>query len=302
MNGGIFKLRLSYATAVELGLKKGKIDFPNYTAYLMIGEKCLFNCSYCAQARNAQSNTDLLSRIKWPEISVETFKNIFIPTKFKRICIQVVSSLDYWNELNELLSFLEETEIPISVSIRPRNIEEVRTLFKKYNVDRVGMAIDVANKELFSKIRGGRYEVYENMLINASNDFPNRITTHIIVGLGETDENIIEFLLKMKKFKILVSLFSLTPIKGTRFENLLPPSLSRYRKIQIAREIILQHDVEKTDFLFDSNGNLEKLPEAEIDMEEAKKTSGCPWCTRPFYNEKPTKEPYNIPIPRHINL
>jgi len=295
-------LRLSYATAVELGLKKGKIDFPNYTAYLMIGEKCLFNCSYCAQARNAQSNTDLLSRIKWPEISVETFKNIFIPTKFKRICIQVVSSLDYWNELNELLSFLEETEIPISVSIRPRNIEEVRTLFKKYNVDRVGMAIDVANKELFSKIRGGRYEVYENMLINASNDFPNRITTHIIVGLGETDENIIEFLLKMKKFKILVSLFSLTPIKGTRFENLLPPSLSRYRKIQIAREIILQHDVEKTDFLFDSNGNLEKLPEAEIDMEEAKKTSGCPWCTRPFYNEKPTKEPYNIPIPRHINL
>ena len=302
MNGGIFKLRLSYATAVELGLKKGKIDFPNYTAYLMIGEKCLFNCAYCAQARKAESNADLLSRIKWSEISLETFKNNFIPTKFKRICIQVVSSLDYWSELKELLSFLKETEIPISVSIRPRNIEEVRTLFKKYNIDRVGIAIDVANKELFSKIRGGRYEVYENMLINASNDFPNRITTHIIVGLGETDENIIEFLLKMKKFKILVSLFSFTPIKGTRFENLLPPSLSRYRKIQIAREIILQHDVEKTDFLFDSNGNLQKLPEVKVDMEEAKKTSGCAWCTRPFYNEKPTEEPYNIPIPRHINL
>ncbi|POZ92651.1 radical SAM protein [Petrotoga halophila] len=295
-------MRLSYATAVELGLKKGKIDFPNYTAYLMIGEKCLFNCSYCAQARNAQSNTDLLSRIKWPEISVETFKNIFIPTKFKRICIQVVSSLDYWNELNELLSFLEETEIPISVSIRPRNIEEVRTLFKKYNVDRVGMAIDVANKELFSKIRGGRYEFYEKMLINASNDFPNRITTHIIVGLGETDENIIEFLLKMKKFKILVSLFSFTPIKGTKFENLLPPSLSRYRKIQIAREIILKYEVEKADFLFDSKGNLQKLPEVKVDMEETKKTSGCPWCTRPFYNEKPAEELYNVPIPRKIHL
>lgn len=302
MNGGMINLRLSYATAVELGLKKGKIDFPNYTAYLMIGEKCLFNCAYCAQARNAQSNADLLSRIKWPEMSLDTFKSIFNPTKFKRICIQVVSSLDYWIELNELLSFLKEKEIPISVSIRPRNIEEVRTLFKKYNVDRVGMAIDVANKELFSKIRGGRYEVYENMLINASNEFPHRITTHIIIGLGETDENIIDFLLKMKKFKILVSLFSFTPIKGTKFENLLPPSLSRYRKIQIAREIILQHDVEKADFLFDSKGNLQKLPEAKVDIEEAKKTSGCPWCTRPFYNEKPTEELYNIPIPRHINL
>ncbi|MDY6894042.1 MAG: radical SAM protein [Thermotogota bacterium] len=295
-------MRLSYATAVELGLKKGKINFSNYTAYLMIGEKCLFNCSYCAQARQAQSNADLLSRIKWPEISLETFKNTFIPTKFKRICIQVVSSLDYWNELNELLSFLKETEIPISVSIRPRNIEEVRTLFKKYNVDRVGMAIDVANKDLFSKIRGGKYEFYENMLINASNEFPNRITTHIIIGLGETDENIIEFLLKMKKFKILVSLFSFTPIKGTKFEGLLPPSLSRYRKIQIAREIILKYDVEKSDFLFDSKGNLQKLPEVKVDIEEAKKTSGCPWCTRPFYNEKPTEEPYNIPVPRSSNL
>jgi len=302
MNGGMINLRLSYATAVELGLKKGKIDFPNYTAYLMIGEKCLFNCAYCAQARNAQSNADLLSRIKWPEMSLDTFKSIFNPTKFKRICIQVVSSLDYWIELNELLSFLKEKEIPISVSIRPRNIEEVRTLFKKYNVDRVGIAIDVGNKDLFSKIRGGKYEFYENMLINASNEFPHRITTHIIIGLGETDENIIDFLLKMKKFKILVSLFSFTPIKGTKFENLLPPSLSRYRKIQIAREIILQHDVEKADFLFDSKGNLQKLPEAKVDIEEAKKTSGCPWCTRPFYNEKPTKEPYNIPIPRHINL
>ncbi|MDY6895689.1 MAG: radical SAM protein [Thermotogota bacterium] len=295
-------MRLSYATTVELGLKKGKINFPNYTAYLMIGEKCLFNCAYCAQARDAQSNADLLSRIKWPEISVETFKSIFKPTKFKRICIQVVSSLDYWNELNELLSFLKETEIPISVSIRPRNIEEVRVLFKKYNVDRVGMAIDVANKVLFSKIRGGKYEFYENMLINASNEFPNRITTHIIVGLGETDENIIEFLLKMKKFNILVSLFSFTPIKGTKFENLVPPSLSRYRKIQIAREIILQHDVEKSDFLFDSKGNLQKLPEVKVDIEEAKKTSGCPWCTRPFYNEKPTEELYNIPVPRKIHL
>ncbi|PNR98750.1 radical SAM protein [Petrotoga mexicana DSM 14811] len=295
-------MRLSYATAVELGLKKGKIDFPNYTAYLMIGEKCLFNCAYCAQARNAQSNADLLSRIKWSEMSLDTFKSIFNPTKFKRICIQVVSSLDYWIELNELLSFLKEKEIPISVSIRPRNIEEVRTLFKKYNVDRVGIAIDVANKDLFPKIRGGKYEFYENMLKNVSNDFPNRITTHIIVGLGETDENIVDFLLKMKKFKILVSLFSFTPIKGTKLENLLPPSLSRYRKIQIAREIILQHNVEKASFLFDSKGNLQKLPEVEVDMEEAKKTSGCPWCTRPFYNEKPTEEPYNIPIPRHINL
>lgn len=298
----IKKLRISYSTAVEMGFKKGKIKFPNYTAYLMVGEKCLFNCFYCAQARESQSEKDLLSRVKWPKISLEEFKNKFDPNKFKRVCIQVVSSLDYWKELGSVLGFLKDQNIDVSVSIRPKNSEEVRTLFKKYRIDRVSIALDVANKNLFSKIRGNRFEFYENTIKTLSKEFPGRITTHLIVGLGENDQDIIEVLLNMKKMGVLVSLFAFTPIKGTKYENNPSPSLSRYRKIQIAREIIFQNDIEISNFDFDSQGNLVKTPDIEIDLEEAEKTSGCPWCTRPFYNEKPNKPLYNVPSPRKQSI
>ncbi|WP_240739612.1 hypothetical protein [Marinitoga lauensis] len=101
----------------------------------------------------------------------------------------------------------------------------------------------------------------------------------------------------MKKYNILVSLFSFTPIKGTKFENVKPPSLERYRKIQFAREIIEKYDVSKDDFGF-IDGVLIKLPDLKISVEEAIKTSGCSYCTRPYYNEKPNKTLYNVPQKR----
>lgn len=294
----IILLRISYATAVEMNLKKGKINANNYTAYLQIGEKCLYNCSFCSKARESKSEEDLLSRVKWPKISMEDFIGNFNPNNFKRICIQVVSSSDYWAELDLVLSFLKDTNIKTSVSIRPKNIEEVRLLFNKYLVDTVGIAIDAANEKIFGKIKGGNFKTFNNFLIAASKEFTGKIATHIIVGLGESDEDIVDILLKMKKHRIIVGLFAFTPIKGTKLESRPRPTLERYRKMQYLHYIIENHDVKKETFTFDSKGNILQFPNFTINNEEVIKTSGCSWCTRPFYNEKPGKELYNVPIPR----
>lgn len=293
-------LQISYATAVEMNLKKGKLDYHNFTAYISVGEKCLFNCSFCSKARDSKSELDLLSRVIWPEVSMEEFKSHFVRDKFKRVCIQVISSINYWSELAELLNFTKEQKVKTSVSIRPKNIEEIRILFDKYEVDRVGIAVDVANEELFSIIKGGRYSTYEDLLIAVSQEFPNRITTHLIVGLGETDKDIVNFLLKMKKLSITVSLFAFTPVKGTKLENANTPDIERYRKIQYARQMILEYELDRDSFIFDENGNIMHLPDLEIDKEESIKTAGCSWCTRPFYNEKPGKELYNVPLPKNV--
>jgi len=291
-------LRVSYATAIEMNLKKGKINADNYTAYILIGEKCMYNCSFCSKAQESDSKADLLSRVKWPKITLEEFVNNFNANKFKRICIQVVSSSDYWAELDYVLNFLKDKNIKVSVSIRPKNIEEVRFLFKKYLVDTVGIALDAANEKLFREIKGGSFKYLEDFLIAISKEFPGKIATHIIVGLGESDEDIVDTLLKMNKYGIIVSLFVFTPIKGTKLESYSSPSLERYRKIQYVHYIIEHFNVTKDIFSFDSNGNIMKFPQFEINNEEAMKTSGCSWCTRPFYNEKPGKKLYNVPIPR----
>lgn len=288
-------MKVSYATAVVMGIKKGTLNFDMPTAYLMIGERCVFNCSFCAQAREAKSDNDHLSRITWPEINYDDFVKNFVVKKFKRICLQVVSSKNYEEELNKVLEFLKDKDILVSVSIRPKNIGEVENLFNKYNIDNIGISVDVPEKSLFEEIRGTKYDKTIEMLIKCSKKFLHKVTTHVIVGLGENDLDIVKFILKMKKNNINVSLFAFTPIKGTKFENKSQPSLERYRKIQYAKEIIDNYEVKIEDFTFDQKGNLEKLPTYYIDKEEAIKTSGCMWCTRPYYNDSPNKTFYNIP-------
>ncbi len=77
---------------------------------------------------------------------------------------------------------------------------------------------------------GGNFKTFNNFLIAASKEFPGKIATHIIVGLGESDEDIVDILLKMKKHGIIVGLFAFTPIKGTKLETYPRPTLERYRK------------------------------------------------------------------------
>jgi biotin synthase len=183
----------------------------------------------------------------------------------------------------------------VSVSLRPKNEEEVENLFNNYNIDNMGISTDVPEKNLFEKIRGTKYDKHMEILINSSKKFLHKVTTHVIVGLGETDLDIVKFILRMKKESINVSLFAFTPIKGTKFENKEKPSLERYRKIQYAKEIIDNYKVKIEEFIFDEKGNLKELPYYTIDKEEAIKTSGCSWCTRPYYNDSPNKTFYNIP-------
>ena len=293
-------MKVSYATAVVMGIKKAKLNFEMPTAYLMIGEKCIYNCSFCAQAREANSKKDHLSRITWPEITIEEFLSKFDPKLFKRICLQVVSSINYENELEKILEYFKDKNILVSVSLRPKNEEEVEKLFNKYKIDNMGISIDVPEKNLFEKIRGTNYDKYMQILINSSKKFLHKITTHVIVGLGENDLDIVKFILGMKEKNINVSLFAFTPIKGTKLEDREKPSLERYRRIQYAKDIIDNNKVNIEEFNFDDKGNLLELPYYDVNKEEAIKTSGCSWCTRPYYNDSPNKTFYNIPKVRNF--
>jgi biotin synthase len=292
-------MKISYATAVKLGIKKGKLDFEMPTGYIMLGEKCVYNCQFCAQARNSSTSLNMLSRVTWKELSLTEFKNIFDENLFKRICLQVVSSINYEEELYELLSFFKEKDIKISVSIRPKNIEEVKKLFDDYEIDNLGIAIDVADENLFKKIKGTHFDNFFSILCKSAELYVNKITTHLIVGLGECDADLISLMEKLKKINVTVGLFAFTPIKGTLMGSYEKPSLERYRKIQYSREIIYSKEkYDNTDFKFDENGNLIELPKIELNRKEAEKTSGCEFCTRPYYNEKPKKDNYNVPTIR----
>ncbi|MFX1315074.1 MAG: radical SAM protein [Promethearchaeota archaeon] len=311
----IDKIRVSYGSASVLGLYQDKrFKDPPTTCYIMtyIPGHCTANCSFCPQARDSSSSTDKLSRITWPIYSFKEFlmKLNYIPPskRFKRICIQTLNYPQNFENLIEIITQVKKnSNIPISVAIPPMSEEKLKDL-KLIGVERLAIALDGANREVFEMIKGkgvkGPYNWDDHLqnLKNALEIFSEGfVTTHLIVGLGETPEDILNLIIDLNNLSIRVSLFAFTPIKGTKLENLNQPDLIKFRKIQLGRYLILNAKKSLKDFTFNTKGdiirfNINKLELRNIIAESnAFMTSGCPGCNRPYYTSKPSGSIFNYP-------
>jgi len=177
-------------------------------------------------------------------------------------------------------------------------------------VERIGIPLDVATEELFCKVKGryvgGPYIWAEQfrLLSEAVEVFgKGKVSTHLIVGLGETEREMVETIQKCVDMGVLPALFAFTPISGTTLENNPQPPVPTYRLAQLARHLIFHgigryenmHFDEK-DHTSDFGVDKETLTEI-IRTGEPFLTSGCPNCNRPYYNEKPSGPIYNYPRP-----
>ncbi|MDI6860954.1 MAG: radical SAM protein [Caldisericia bacterium] len=291
-------IRVSIASASILGFKNLKYDFEIKTIYLLVKGKCLRDCKYCTQAKSSKANEKFLSRVIWPEYDLNEVINRILEKKefIERICLQTVNNRYTKDVIFEILKNLGK-EIKISISINTNSLSFLKEIFN-LNADRVGFPIDVANEKLYKKLRGGDFNKKLKFILKAGHYFENKISTHIIVGLGESDKDILSLYKTFIDNKITVAIFSFTPVEGTSLENRPPPSLVRYRKIQIATKLI-ENGYDNSCFEFDEDGNIKRLP--DISFELFKKlnpftTRGCPYCTRPFYNERPKGDLYNYPF------
>lgn len=314
----IEKIRVSIGSAAVLGLKAIEFPISPTTCYIMTFKEghCLANCGFCPQAREAKSSVEKLSRISWPIFFFRDFliklKNMLPQNRFRRICIQTLNYKENFKDLTEIITQIKSiSNIPISIAIPPMSKEQLKEL-RSIGVQRVGIALDGASSEIFEKVKGkgvnGPYNWGHHMetIKTALEIFPEEsVTTHIIVGLGESEKDITSIIKKLKNLKVLTSLFAFTPIKGTKLENCLQPELIKFRKMQLVRHLISEENRDITDFTFNQKSNLaninisrRKLKEI-IDDTNAFLTSGCPGCNRPYYTSRPSGPIYNYP--RKIN-
>jgi biotin synthase len=297
-----------------LGLATAKLDAAPTTAYLMTyhQEKCTANCIFCPQARDSQAHADLLSRITWPifpsrnvlEGIVEAFEKGLV----KRICIQ---ALNYSESVNDICCFIEKVkggvDVPISVSCQPSGTEEL-TLLKRAGTNRIGIPLDAATKDIFERTKGygvgGPYiwDMQWQLLAEATGIFgKNNVSTHLIVGLGETDKEMVEAIQKCIALTVLPALFAFTPIPHTGLAKRAPPEITRYRQLQLARHLIVHGISRYENMKFDEKGNISEFGLTKKDLlkivytSKPFLTSGCPDCNRPFYNEKPSGPIFNYP-------
>jgi biotin synthase len=183
---------------------------------------------------------------------------------------------------------------------------------KRIGVERIGIPLDAATPGIFERIKGRnaggpyRWESHIKGLRDALEVFgSNGVTTHIIVGLGETERDVVETIQGMHDLGVKSSLFAFTPIRGTKLEKLKPPATSQYRRVQLARYLITRGSSSAQLMRFDSEGRIIDFGVSKEDLShfeslgEPYMTSGCNGCNRPFYNESPRGPIYNYP--RELN-
>ena len=298
-------IRVSIGTAGVLGLVRVPMAEAPTTAYLMLGGRCVMNCAFCTQARESDSNGSSLSRVTWPEFPLRKVCNRLKRAErqglVQRCCIQVTAGQDAYREaLQAVHQIRRSTFLPLNVAILPADIGQVEELIEA-GVDGVGFGLDAACERVFRASKGLHWKHMLSMIELTAERFPGITSAHLIVGLGETEREMVQRMLWVRDLGLRLGLFAFTPVQGTTLSDRLPPSIGQYRRMQAARWLILNNGARRADFIFNEYGvmtgiNLAGWRDALVDG-EAFRTSGCPSCNRPFYNERPGGTIYNYPGP-----
>jgi biotin synthase len=115
------------------------------------------------------------------------------------------------------------------------------------------------------------------------------VACHVILGLGESDEDFLRFVQDASAMRVKLALFAYTPVRGKRPVGSI--SMNRYRTLQLASHLIESGKITIDDLSFDGR-KLVSMP--EMMDERAFLTRGCESCNRPFYNERASQEPMNF--------
>jgi len=299
--------RVSSGTAAVLGLQPMRLDAAPTTAYLMLGERCRRACAFCAQARTSSAPAGALSRVIWPMFDVSlvmaALERAEAAGNLQRTCFQVTATPDAISRATLAVRRLHAScALPICVSIAARSLGEVTQLLDA-GAERVTLSLDAATPEVFATAKDGSWSHTATLLESGARAHPGRIGTHLIVGLGETEREMVTVIQRMADLGVSIGLFAFTPVVGTAWAHKPAPALDHYRRIQAALWLIVRGETRAERLSFDADDRLCGFGLAEphlrvsLDGGRAFQTSGCPGCNRPYYNERPGGVMYNYPRP-----
>jgi len=261
----------------------------------------LMNCAFCAQARDSHASALNLSRVTWPEFALRQvlsrLPDAVTRGLIRRACLQVTVVAGAFEQTLEVVRAVRAVSpLPLDVAILPRDTAQVRELLAA-GVDHIGFGLDAASERVFRQIKGGSWARSLGLIEGTAREHPGRGAVHLIVGLGETEREMVERIQWAHDLGLVVGLFAFTPVRGTHLAERAPPRLSVYRRMQAARWLIVHNWARLEDMVFDAGGNLEQFGVSVSIPGDAFRTSGCPDCNRPFYNEQPSGPMYNYPRP-----
>jgi biotin synthase-related radical SAM superfamily protein len=284
--------------------------------YLMqhLEDGCMANCAFCTQSRESihKRRKSYLVDKEMIRIPLESLKNFLVKNpkakEIRRICMQTVYNTQTVPNLIETVSALREvTDIPITACSIPVS-KEIMEQLKSVGVNHITINYEVATPELFDKFRGierkspYRWEKITQAIDDAVEVFGKlNVGSLLLVGLGETQQDILNMIQALNEKGVRVSLFAFTPIPDTDMANAQRVSHGYYHQVQLGSYLIKNNRVQAGQMKFDSGGMITDYGiQAEelnhiIDSGLPFKNAGCPGCNRVFYETNPKERPYSYP-------
>ena len=248
-------VRTSLAAAMTLDFKPG-LFFRNARLHcinllLTYRGGCAARCAYCGLSGNRPGEYGAKSfiRVSWPTYPLrEVIGRIRDHReRVKRICISMITNLRSAADTREVCSRLRSSfDIPVSLLISPTILKNGDLEgFKAAGADKVGVAIDLATRPLFERLRGPgvggphRWETYWECLARALEVFGDgQAGAHFMVGMGETEKEMCCAIQRVRDMGGRTHLFSFFPEAESRLARRRVPPMAQYRRIQLARYLI----------------------------------------------------------------
>lgn len=268
---------------------------PSTFYLLQFSEKgCLARCTFCAQSHINKYCAEKLGRITWPIIGLSELleKKDVVKNNFSRICVQSVYKRGFEKKILLIVKSLKNFGLPISVAINPVSTPVLKE-FRRNGVDYLGIGLDVVSKKLFEKLKKPfRWTDYVDFIERAIEVFGKRkVFVHIIVGLGEGED---EVLMLFETFADIGANIALFPLVSYDKPYRVVPPKNYYRKIQVLAYLV-NKNLNLEEYVTLERGKIVfKKRLGERMLLESVLTQGCPGCNRPFYTEGPLNI-YNYP-------
>jgi biotin synthase len=319
-------VQMSTAAAITLGIMAGRMHRVSCTRCLNLlltyPEGCRANCAYCGLARHREAERDYADRnfirVDWPAVPLERAIEIVArdgaASPFHRMCISMIthprSDEDTRTVLKRWTDRIDPKTIPVSILSNPTTMTRADVArLRELGADIFTVALDAATPEIFDRTRGKGVQSphgwakYWEILLAARDIFgPQKFGAHIIVGMGETEYDVLALVQQLVDLGGHSHMFCFFPEKGSLMDHLPATPREQWRRVQLGRYLIDYRGVRVESMRFDGAGRVAGygIPQGEldeiIDAGVAFRTSGCPGkfaddvsaCDRPYGDSPPS--------------
>ncbi len=321
-------VRISTASALALRYRSGRFNrefaFGGINLLLNYATGCRSDCSYCGLARTRPGAYEDKSfiRVEWPLVGTDDLveRMARFEASLTRLCISMVTHGRAYPDTCDITERIRaKVTTPLSILVAPPTLNRERLeRFRALGVDMIGIGLDAVTEDLFRRHRtdvpsggGLSWEKYWAVVNDARDLFgPWKVNCHTLVGLGETDHDMIDLFIRLCDREIFPYLFCFNPEADSRLGSEPKSELVRWRRIQLARHLIEVEGFRWDRFDFDDAGTLIRIsgPVASGVVERSIAsgipfmTNGCPGpagepgCTRPYGSYRPSEPMRDYPF------